>query len=414
MRNQNPEKRLEFLSFECPEKRIVDLISTAKDDFDKLMSLIKLNLIEFLISSEREMLAGPKYHPFSGWEKWGSQEGSVYVGGERIKVKKPRLRKDKKEVSLSVYQELRNKERFSEELLKKSLCGISCRDYEKTLNGLLDNFGISRSSVSRHLKTATKEKLKELKDRSLKGINPFAIFIDGYHSAGKVFIVAMLIDMEGKKHVLGFWEGATENHNVCEELFRDIERRGLHLNEQILFITDGGTGIIKSLKNRFGKYLQHQRCTVHKDRNIQQHLPKKYRKEAHRRFKNAIDLNRYDDAKKELRNVERWLDDINPSAAESLREAFEELLTVHRLGVPPLLRKTLHSTNPIESMFSQVSHGMGNIKYMKNASKMAQRWFGTVLLYSEEKFRTVKGYISIKEVRTKIMNFQDEIKSSVA
>ena len=55
-----------------------------------------------------------------------------------------------------------------------------------------------------------------------------------------------------------------------------------------------------------------------------------------------------------LQEFERWLRGINESAADSLLEALEEVLTLHRLKVPALLRKSLHSTNPIESMFSMV------------------------------------------------------------
>ena len=62
----------------------------------------------------------------------------------------------------------------------------------------------------------------------------------------------------------------------------------------------------------------------------------------------------YADAKKMLLSLEAWLRKINESAADSLLEAIEEILTLHRLNAPALLRKTLHSTNPIESMFSSV------------------------------------------------------------
>jgi len=75
-------------------------------------------------------------------------------------------------------------------------------------------------------------------------------------------MVSLGIDVEGRKEVLGFWEGATENHEICEELLADMERRGLTFSRKILWITDGGKGIIKVLKNRFGKKLIHQRCTI--------------------------------------------------------------------------------------------------------------------------------------------------------
>jgi len=205
------------------------------------------------------------------------------------------------------------------------------------------------------------------------------------------------IDAAGVKIPLGFWEGATENHEICAELLEDLERRGLKLSKRILWVTDGGGGIIKALRDRYGRKLIHQRCTIHKDRNIQRHLPKRYRKEAHRRFQTALEQNSYKDAKKMLKDFELWLREINESAADSLLEAFEEILTLHRLKVPALLRKTLHSTNPIESMFSMVRDCEGNIKRYRT-SKMRQRWLGAVLLHCERRFKRVKGYASIKAI----------------
>ena len=115
-----------------------------------------------------------------------------------------------------------------------------------------------------------------------------------------------------------FWEGATENHDICEELLEELERRGLKLSKQVIWVTDGGGGIIKALKGRYGKKLIHQRCTLHKDRNIQRHLPKRYRKRAHHLFATALEQNSYKDAKKMLQEFERWLRGINESAADSL------------------------------------------------------------------------------------------------
>lgn len=150
-------------------------------------------------------------------------------------------------------------------------------------------------------------------------------------------------------------------------------------------------------KDRFGKKLIHQRCTIHKDRNIQKHLAKKYRKEAHRRFRIALEQTAYEDAKTMLLELERWLREKNVSAAESLLEALEDILTLPRLKVPALLRKTLHSTNPIESMFSMVRTCEKNLK-RKRGSQMLQRWLGSVLLYCEEQFRTIKGHQEILAV----------------
>jgi len=102
---------------------------------------------------------------------------------------------------------------------------------------------------------------------------------------------------------------------------------------------------------------------------------------------------------------------INESAADSLLEAFQELLTLHRLKVPALLRKSLHSTNPIESLFSRVRLGEKNIKRYRN-SAMAQRWLASVLLYGEKSFRTVKGHEYIQPMLANIEAEQATISSS--
>lgn len=107
-------------------------------------------------------------------------------------------------------------------------------------------------------------------------------------------------------------------------------------------------------------------------------------------------------SEEELKQMKEWLKKINPSAAESLLKGQEELLNVHRLEVPTLLRKSLYSTNPIESMLSQVSRLHGRVKNMTGGKQMARRWVGSNLLEAEKKFRTVKGYLSINEVKEKM------------
>lgn len=353
---------------------------------------------ETIMYMEREEKAGPDYHPSSpGLQKWASQRGSIYVGDQKIAVEHPRLRRREGEVSLRTYEQLKQRGGFSEELLARVLRGMSARKYEETVTEAGKAFGVSPSSVSRHLVEATSKQLAEFKERRLDDLRLFAMYLDTVHRGGQAFVVALGIDVEGVKIPLGFWEGATENHEICEELLVDLERRGLKLSKRILWVTDGGGGIIKALRDRYGRKLIHQRCTIHKGRNIQRHLPKRYRKDAHRRFQTALEQNSYKDAKKMLKDFELWLREINESAADSLLEALEEILTLHRLKVPALLRKTLHSTNPIESMFSMVRDCEGNIKRYRT-SKMRQRWLGAVLLHCERRFKRVKGYASIKAV----------------
>jgi len=388
--------------------RMYQIIKAGKQGLDGFAQELGILLVEAIMDMEREERSGPQYQPVrEGVYKWAYQKGSLYMGDRKISVRHPRLRGPGGEIPLESYETLKKPGAFSEELLNKILLGISARKYRETLMETAGAFGVSPGTVSRHVVEVTVQRLRDFKERALSDIVAFAVFIDTIHRGGEAFLVALGIDTEGHKHVLGFWEGATENHEVCEELFSDMERRGLRLSKKILWVTDGGKGIIKALKERFGKKLIHQRCTIHKDHNIQRHLAKKYRKEAHRRFKIALEQNSYEDAKRMLLELEKWLRGINESAADSLMEAIEEILTLHRLKVPGLLRKTLTSTNPIESMFSTVRDCEGNIKRYRN-SAMSQRWLATVLLHCEKGFRRVKGYLSIAEVMATIDQIQEE------
>jgi transposase-like protein len=388
--------------------RMYQIIKTGKQGLDGFVQELGTMVVEAIMDMEREERSGPQYQPVrEGVYKWAYQKGSLYMGDRKISVRHPRLRGPGGEIPLESYETLKKPGAFSEELLNKILLGISARKYRETLMETAGAFGVSPGTVSRHVVEVTVQRLRDFKERALSDIVAFAVFIDTIHRGGEAFLVALGIDTEGHKHVLGFWEGATENHEVCEELFSDIERRGLRFSKKILWVTDGGKGIIKALKERFGKKLIHQRCTIHKDHNIQRHLAKKYRKEAHRRFKIALEQNSYEDAKRMLLELEKWLRGINESAADSLMEAIEEILTLHRLKVPGLLRKTLTSTNPIESMFSTVRDCEGNIKRYRN-SAMSQRWLATVLLHCEKGFQRVKGYLGISEVMATIEQIQEE------
>jgi len=86
--------------------------------------------------------------------------------------------------------------------------------------------------------------------------------------------------------------------------------------------------------------------------------------------------------------------DLNPSAARSLGEGMEETLTVHRLHLPMQLRKTMASTNVIESAFSIVEQVCRNVKRWHGGDQR-ERWVGSGLLVAEQQFRRVQGYKQI-------------------
>lgn len=397
-------------------RKVFETISWGKKTFDSLNYELGRMLCESILLMDRERLSGPDYQPYdSGIQKWSHQGGSVFIGDQKVKLSVPRLRGPGGEISLPSYEKLKERGQFSEEILNKMMSGLSARRYHETVSQAAQAFGVSPGSVSNHFVEASAKKLKEFLERDLSNFNTFSILLDTVYRGGIGFIVALGIDLEGEKKVLGFWEGATENSDICKELLGDLESRGLKLASQIIFVTDGGKGIIKCLREQFGKKLLHQRCTIHKDHNLQRHLAKKYRKAISRKFRAALNHTKYNDAKRALEDLEKELRLINESAARSLREALPELLTLHLLNVSDELKKSLHTTNGIENLFSTVRQREKNVRNFnpsyrgkQKQSKMSRRWFASVLLTAEKNFRKVQGFKKILEVRKRIEEYQNK------
>jgi len=168
-----------------------------------------------------------------------------------------------------------------------------------------------------------------------------------------------------------------------------------------LFVIDGAEALRAAIERVFGERAEVQRCQRHKRRNVAEYLPKKAQGDYDRRICNAYTLTDYAEAKAELQKICRQLERVNPSAAHSLEEGLEETLTVHRLGVGELLRRSLANTNPIESCLSTVERVARNVKRW-HAGDQALRWTATGLLEAERKFRKVKGFRELPALQHKL------------
>jgi transposase-like protein len=204
-------------------------------------------------------------------------------------------------------------------------------------------------------------------------------------------VVALGITEDGTKRVLGLRQGATENAEICTALLEDLRERGLNTGRPTLFVLDGAKALHAAVTRVSGKSAVVQRCQVHKPRNLKTHVPEKHWPELQRRLSGAYHEIDYATAKTALEGTARWLDRLNADAAASLREGQEETLTVVRLGVPGALRRTLATTNPIESVLSVTRRVTARVTRWR-VGDMRRRWCVARLLRAEEKFRRVKGH----------------------
>jgi transposase-like protein len=231
-------------------------------------------------------------------------------------------------------------------------------------------------------------------ERRLDKVRLCALMIDATPFQGQQMVAALGIGEDGRKTILGIRQGATENATVVGELLSDLVERGLDFTEPRLYVLDGGKALSAAVKKHAGESASIQRCQVHKRRNVLDHLTDEQRPHAAKKLNAAYALEDYAAAKQALEHLHRELMDLNPSAARSLAEGMEETLTVHRLHLPMQLRKTMASTNVIESAFSIVEQVCKNVKRWHGGDQR-ERWVGSGLLVAEKQFRRVQGHKQI-------------------
>lgn len=358
-------------------------------------------VMKMLMKAEEDHLAGTFRSHDTEINRWGRQGGSVMVGGQKVRIDSRRLRtRAGEEVRLSSYERFRSNDDRARVVYQRMLAGVSCRNYEQTVEAVAEGYGVSKSVVNREVVEATAKDLERLCERDLSALDIWVLVVDGVRVGETIETVALGVDFTGEKHFLGFREGSTENARVCLDLFHDLNRRKLEVDHPMIVVIDGSPALRSAVDQFFGERAHVQRCQQHKRENVKKYLPKEYHAEYDRKIKAAYAMNDYDDARKALRGVVRDLQRINLTAAESLEEGFEETLTLHRLGIPSVLRVSFSTTNLIESSFSRVRTVMRNVKRWRSGTNQTQRWTATALLEAEKRFRKVKGYKSMSVLKS--------------
>jgi transposase-like protein len=381
-----------------PLERVMEEIGL---EFHAFATSAGVLMMKALMEAEEKHLAGKRQSHDTDINRWGTERGSVMLGGQKVKLDRTRLRtRAGREVKLASYERFRSNDARAQAVYERLIAGVSSRDYERTVEEVAEGFGISKSVVNRDMISATAKDLTTLCERDLSMLDLWALLVDGVKVGKAMIVVAIGLDLTGKKHILGFREGSTENARVCTDLFHDMRRRGLLMDHPILVLIDGSKALRVAVEDVFGERAEVARCHFHKCKNVKDYLPKEYHAEYERKMKAAWAMTEYEPARRALSAVVRDLGRINVQAAVSLEEGFEETLTLHRLGVPPVLRVHLQTTNMIESPFSYARRVMHNVKRWRPNTNQAARWIAAGLLQAEKRMRRIKGYKSMAVLRT--------------
>lgn len=391
------------------ELPMAELIAGACDSIEALCGEIGLKIMMAVMQREIEMKLGP-------WGRQrlyrhGKQKGYVVYAGRKLALEHPRLRDPQKgEMPLESYKAFQSEGRMQRAVARRVLRNCSMRNYEGALDDCLEGYGIKRSSVSRHFKATTSQELKELLERPVPK-DLLAVLIDGKYFPKQCIIVALGIDKEGRKHVLGLWEGATENTTVVKGLLEDLVSRGLDSEQKLLIVMDGGKALRKAVDQVFGSQALVQRCRVHKQRNVVEHLPEEKQEQAIWRLRAAWSKTEPKAAEKELHAIVKWLEGISPMAARSLREGLEETLTLQKLGINARLAHCLSSTNMIESCFAHSGSMTQRVKRWRDGH-MVLRWAAATLRQAEKRFRRVRGFEHLGQLQEALCESHSLLKAA--
>ena len=377
---------------------MVELIEQSRVVVDELLDSVSRAAIEAILVVSASEVAGPKRQGrrdggpgVVGW--YGAQQGRVDLAERKLTVRKPRLRTrgpNSKEVEIPAYKSMQDDGRLGERIAEILMRGVSTRSYDKVLPEMADTVSISKSNVSREFIEASTEHIKELMERRFEGLDILIIFVDGMVFGNHHLIVAIGVDDQGFKHVLGVTEGATENAVVVKGLLENLQERGVLSDRPRLFVIDGSKALRKAIDQVYGSKNLVQRCRKHKLENVSAQLPEDLRESVGVMMRAAYKLP-WKDGIARLKKQAEWLAQTHPRAASSLLEGLEETFTINRFNLSRSLRRSLGTTNVIESPNAGIRRRTRRVCRWRNGG-MVLRWAATSLIDSEKHFNRIMGY----------------------
>ncbi|MFK0180799.1 IS256 family transposase [Streptomyces xanthochromogenes] len=235
------------------------------------------------------------------------------------------------------------------------LHGLSGGDFVPALEQFLGSAaGLSGPTVNRLTKQWTDDHAA-FQARDLSGSDYVYVWADGVHpkvrlgQAHSCVLVLMGVRADGRKELIALAEGLRESTESWADLLRDCRRRGMRDPE--LVIGDGAMGLWKALREVFPA-ARHQRCWVHKARNVTNCLPKSAQPGATRAMQEIYNAEDRAHAEKAIEAFARTYGAKWPKAVAKITEDHEKLLAFYDFPAEHWIH--LRTTNPIESTFSTV------------------------------------------------------------
>ena len=358
-----------------------------------------------VIEQEVTALCGDRHKPAedSAYYRAGSAQSYVMAHGKHEAMERPRVRKHQedgssKEVSLTSWKLAQSQDEWEDAMMRATLCGVSTRSIPSLRESEVARE--SRSSISRLWQKKSAALVEQVQDSDLSDFDVVVLMLDAVVlSDGLVATVALGINTDGQKRILGFRVGNSENQQVCEDLLGHLSRRGFKVaaERRLLAVLDGSLTLKNALLSHFPNALI-QRCLVHKERNLKGYLSKRHWPELNRLFARLRKSQGAEDAKEAADAIAAFLADKNAQARTSFEEAGSELLTLARLEVTNELSVSLLSTNCIENVFKNLRLHIGRVSRWRENTDQADRWLATGFILTQQGFHRIKGFNKLPDL----------------
>ena len=262
--------------------------------------------------------------------------------------------------------------------------GMSSRDIEEHLNNLY-GIDVSPSMISKITDKIIPE-IREWQSRQLEDVYP-VVFMDAIHYSvrkegivvKKAVYLAIGIDREGHKEVIGFWIGENESSKYWLNILNELRNRGVQ--DILIMSVDNLKGFIEAISSVFSK-TEIQKCIVHQIRNSIRHIFYKDVREFASDLKEMYNAPTLEQAEIKLDALEEKWGKKYMAVINSWRSNWNELTTYFKYDTK--IRKLIYTTNPIESLSRQLR------KYTKTKS-----------LYPTDEALMKSVYLSLKEATKK-------------
>lgn len=287
---------------------------------------------------------------------------ALQTGAGNLMLEKPRVhdrRRDKKFTSAIVPPYVRRSPTLDALIPALYLRGISTGDFQEALEAVLGEGApaLSPATIMR-LKENWQDEYEEWNERDLSGKRYSYIWADGIYLNVRLtderpcVLVVMGATEDGTKELIGLFDGERESKLSWKDLLLDLKRRGFTEGAK-LAVADGALGFWPALEEVYPE-TRHQRCWVHKTRNVLNKLPKKLHGQAKSKLHEMYMAPTKADALETLSMFLALYGDKYPKACRCLTKDRDVLFTFY--DFPAAHWKHIRTTNPIESTFATVRH----------------------------------------------------------